>query len=149
MKKFSLRLIGFTVIVLSVPASFGASDKKEDTAKAAQAQLLDQNAYKCSNCFFGANDYFYCFRVDNRILLARDQVPVFNWRDPDQNYWAKYHSAWKTWKPGGATVAIHYNDKYLWVPRTEGKDLRFRQDYTQDVFTDPACRAAVKKPSPK
>ena len=95
MKSGSIRLFAFALLTLAVPISFGASDKN---AKEADAQLLDHGEYACSNCFFGPSTYYFCFRADNRILIARDTIPTFNWRDPQQNYFAKYWKSWKTWQ---------------------------------------------------
>ena len=86
MKSGSIRLFAFALLTLAVPISFGASDKN---AKEADAQLLDHGEYACSNCFFGPSTYYFCFRADNRILIARDTIPTFNWRDPQQNYFCQ------------------------------------------------------------
>ena|SRR5665213_249249 len=142
MKTHSIRSLAVLTIALAIPASFGASAEK----KQAEAQLLDHNQYACSNCFFGDSDYYFCFRADDRILIGREKIPTFNWRDPNQNYFAKYHKGWQTWEAPGQTVNIRYDDKHIWVPRANGKEVKLKQDYTQDIFTNPACRAVVRKP---
>jgi len=127
-----------------VPATFGAAaDRKE-----AQAVLLEQNSYPCSNCFFGTSDYYFCFALDsdNKILIAHDRIPTFNWNDPKKNYFGKVYSPWKGATPAGQTMTIKYDDRYVWMPRADGKQIRLKQDYKHDIFiASQRCRAAVKK----
>jgi len=112
-------------------------------------QLLDHGEYACSNCFFGTSDHFYCFRVDNRILIGHEHVPTVNYSDANKNYLTKYHKAWTPWQANGSTVHVKYNDKYIWVPGPEGKkDVRLEQKYTTDIFIDNGpCRDAVHAPA--
>ena len=49
----------------------------------------------------------------------------------------------------GQSVSIQYDDKYVWMPRADGKQLRLTQDYSRDIFVaNSQCRAAVKKTAP-
>jgi hypothetical protein len=141
-------LAGF-VLTTGVPASFGASADKKPSAEG-DAQLIDHAEYACSDCFFGTSDQFFCFRVDNRILIGDQHVPTVNYSDPDKNYLTKYHKSWTKWQAPGTTVHVKYNDKFIWLPNpTAGKkDIRLTQKYTTDIFlNDGPCRQAIHVPS--
>src|SRR5580698_9558682 len=99
MKSGFKRSLGFIAIALAIPASFGVAANKAADAKTAQAQLLDHGEYPCANCFFGAADNYFCFRADNKILIAHEKEPTLNWRDTDKNYLTKAHKGWIAWQP--------------------------------------------------
>ena len=124
---------------LAAPLSFGASPDRQQ----AQAQLLDHAELPCVNCFFGTSDYYYCFAVDNKVLLAYQRTRAINWTDGSKNYLAKVHHGWATWTAPGQTVPISYDDKHVWVTREDGKQVRLTQTYSRDIFTNSRCRAAV------
>jgi hypothetical protein len=148
MKSSFVRVLVFAVAVAAMPLSFGASADKKPTAEG-DAQLLDTGEYACANCFFGTSDHFYCFRVDNRILIGHEHIPTVNYVDPEKNYLTKYHKAWTPWQAKGSTVHVKYNDKYIWVPPVAGKkDVRLEQKYTTDIFLDNGpCRDAIHAPA--
>jgi hypothetical protein len=146
--KMKLSVFTFVLALAAVPACFGASPDKKPSAEG-DATILDQAEYPCSNCFFGTSDHFYCFKLDNRIMVAHQHVPTMNYEDPQKNYLTKYHKAWTPWKPSGDTVHVKYNEKYLWVPGPAGKkDVRMEQKYTTDIFTNSdACREVIHAPA--
>jgi hypothetical protein len=102
---------------LAAPVSFGAAAGRQQ----AQAQLLDRAEFRCANCFFGPSDYYYCFAVDNKVLIGYQRTPVLNWRDSSKNYLTTVHPAWAAWTAPGQTVPISYDDKHIWVSRADGK----------------------------
>ena len=130
----------------------------------AQAHLLDQAEFLCANCFFGASNYYYCFEVDNKILVGYQKTPVLNWQDKSKNYLAPVHPAWAVWTPPGQTVPISYDDKHIWISRdrparqgfwshmrgfafwvSRGDDKRVKltRSPMRDIFThNDACRTA-------
>ncbi len=121
---------------------FGPSGDRQE----AQAQLLDSNEYLCSNCFFGASTYYYCFEAGGKILIGYQKVPAMNWRDPSANLLTRAHKAWQPWVSEGQTVPLHYDEKYIWVKRPDGGQVRLKQDYNTDIFINNSqCRAAVRK----
>ncbi len=147
---------------LVAPVSFGASPVRQQ----ASAQLLDHAEILCDNCFFGASSYYYCFAVDNQILIGHLKTPVMNWEDPSKNYLATVRGAWGAWIVPGQTVPISYDDKHIWVSRPEKKvkrpfwshmralaawvtrdnrkQVRMARSSVRDVFIhDDRCRAAV------
>jgi len=105
---------------LAAPLSFGAAADRQQ----AQAQLLDHAEFLCANCFFGPSDYYYCFAVDNQVLIAYQKTPVLNWQDQSKNYLTKVHGGWAAWAAPGQTVPISYDNKHIWVDRGEGPPVR-------------------------
>jgi len=100
--------------LLSTSAAFGA----EDAPQQAQAKLLDQTRYLCTNCFFGTTRDYYCFAVDKEILVAYQKTRVLNWEDNTKNYLTFVNPSWETWTAPGQMVPIRYNEKHIWVTRT-------------------------------
>jgi hypothetical protein len=125
---------------LAAPACFGAAAERQQ----AQAQLLDHVELPCTNCFFGTGDYYYCFAVDSKILLAYQRTRVLNWTDGSKNYLTKVHHGWNLWTAPGQTVPISYDNKHIWVTRADGKQVRLNESYSRDIFTNDRCRKAVK-----
>ena len=142
---------------LAASVSFGAAPDR----KQAQVHLLDQAAFLCDNCFFGTNDYYYCFATDDMVLIGYQQTPVVNWWDKSKNYITKAHPSWTALDAPTETVPITYDDKHIWVTRAdqdavqkaggrlhavvrESKDVRLVQNYTRDVFTNKRCQDAVR-----
>jgi len=110
-----------------------------------QGKLLDSNEYLCSNCFFGANKYYYCFEADTKVLIGYQKVPVLNWKDPESNDLEKLHGAWRQWKKEGQTVPLRYDAKDIWVTQPDGKQVKLKQDYSTDIFVNNSeCRKAVR-----
>jgi hypothetical protein len=139
-----IRSFALLLLALAVPASFGKADRPQPNE--AQAQLLDHGEYLCNNCLFGTSDYYYCFKAGDKILIGHNKIPGVNWQGPDKNYLTKAHKAWQPWQAEGASVNLKYDNKYIWLPRANGKDVRLTQDYEKDIFIkSPECRAAVKK----
>ena len=143
MKSGSIRLFAFILAALAVPVSFGAAADKQQV----QAQVLEQNEYLCANCFFGVSDYYFCFAAGNKVLIGEQRTPVLNWRDDTKNYFTRVHKSWAAWTTPGQSVQLRYDDKNIWVTRADGKDVKLRQDYSRDIFSNPQCRGAVKKSS--
>ena len=142
MKSRLIHTSALLLLLVSMSASFGASAER----KQAEAQILERNQFRCNNCFFGPSDYYFCFAADNKVILAHAKIPTLNWRDDHQNYFGKVHAGWRDPDPAGQSVSILYDDKFVWMPRSDGKQLRMTQDYSRDIFVaNPQCRAAVKK----
>ncbi|HWF07124.1 MAG TPA: hypothetical protein VG297_01610 [Bryobacteraceae bacterium] len=113
-----------------------------------QAKVLDHNEYLCSNCFFGASTYYYCFEAGDKILIGYQKTPTLNWKDAASNDLTKAHKNWAVWTPEGQTVPLRFNEKNIWVNRPNGKSVKLKQDYTTDIFVNNRqCRAAVKPKS--
>lgn len=111
-----------------------------------QGQLLDQNEYLCSNCFFGASTYYYCFEAGDKILIGYQKIPTINWKDDASNDLTKVHKSWAPWTSESKTVPLRYDEKYIWVTKPDGKTVKLKQDYNTDIFVNNnQCRSVVKK----
>jgi hypothetical protein len=134
---------GFIFLVFVTVVLAATPDKLQ-----VQAQLLDHNEYLCSNCFFGASTYYYCFEADKKILIGYQKIPTINWKDSASNDLTKVRKSWTPLTAEGQSVPLRYDDKYIWVDRPGGKAVRLKQDYTTDIFVNNSqCRGAVKKKS--
>jgi hypothetical protein len=110
-----IRTSACVAAALAAPLSFGADAAPQQ----AQAQLLDQANFPCTNCFFGASRYYYCFEVGKQILVGYQRTRVLNWEDNTKNYLTFVNPRWETWNAPGATVPILYDDKHIWVSRAD------------------------------
>jgi hypothetical protein len=134
---------GFILLAFVTAVLAATPDKPQ-----VQGQLLDHNEYLCSNCFFGASTYYYCFEADKKILIGYQKIPTINWRDDASNDLTKVHKSWAPLTAEGQTVPLRYDDKYIWVDRPGAKAVRLKQDYNTDIFVNNSqCRSAVKKKS--
>jgi hypothetical protein len=135
---------GILFLAVAIAALAAAPDKPQ-----VQGQLLDHNEYLCSNCFFGASTYYYCFEADNKILIGYQKIPTLNWQDPASNDLTKVRKRWAPLTAEGKDIPLRYDDKYIWISRPDGKKpVRLKQDYNTDIFVNNSqCRAAVKKKS--
>jgi hypothetical protein len=111
-----------------------------------QAQLLDHNEYLCSNCFFGASTYYYCFQAGDKTLIGYQKTPTLNWKDSASNDLTRVRKSWAPWTAEGQSVPLRYDDKFIWVTRADGKTVKLKQDYSTDIFVNSRqCRGAVRK----
>jgi hypothetical protein len=150
-----------TVAWLATPVSSAAGVDRTQT----EAQLLDQAAILCSNCFFGASTYYYCFAANNDVLVGYQKTPVVNWEDKSKNYLTRVHSAWASWTEPSQRIPISYDAKHIWVSREGGnkaghgfgadlkavgkwvtrdnnREVRLMRSSERDVFTNDRCRKA-------
>ena len=141
--KQAARALCFAGCCLGVAICFGGAAGRVQV----QAQVLDHAEFLCSNCFFGASDYYYCFAAaDSSILIGYQRTPVLNWRDKSKNYLTRVHPGWTAWAPPGQSLAISYDDKYIWVSRAEGKEVRLTRSSLRDIFTnDDRCSGKALK----
>jgi hypothetical protein len=131
MNRANLRPLLCIAVALLVTASFG---KTGDTAAQAQAVMLDHNEFPCANCLFGVADYYFCFDTHDKILIGYDKVRTQTRRKVPTDLMER-----------GKTVPLRYDDKYIWVTRSNGKELRLTQDYTKKIFlSSDRCQRAVK-----
>ena len=129
------------VLVLAAPALFAAAERQQ-----AQAQLLDHAEQLCDNCFFGPSYYYYCFAVDNKVLIGYQRTQVLNWEDKSKNYLTRVHPTWKVWDAPGETVPLSYDDKHIWVTRPDSKkQVKLQRTSSGDIFlNNNQCRDAAK-----
>jgi hypothetical protein len=112
----------------------GAADKKEPAPKV-QAKLLDHAEYICNNCLFGNSDYYFCFDVNNKILIGHEKIRTQTRKQAPADLLGER----------GKMVPIRYDDTYIWIPGPNGKEQRLTQDYSRKLFTfNDACQRATK-----
>ena len=116
----AIRTSVYVAALLAAAVSFGAAPARQHV----QAQLLDHAEFLCANCFFGASDYYYCFAVDNKILIGYQKTPVLNWEDQSKNYMTGIRPRWRAWAAPSPTVPISYDDKHIWVSRAESQPVK-------------------------
>lgn len=134
-----IRYLICLALLLTVGSSF-AADRPQ-----VQAQLLDHAEVPCANCFFGPSYQYFCFEADNTVLIGYQRTPAINWQDESKNYLTKVHRGWTPWTPPGQTLPLSYDEKHIWVTRTEGKPVKLTQIYSRDVFTgNNRCQDAVR-----
>jgi hypothetical protein len=134
---------GYLLFIFALAALAASPDTPQ-----VQGHLLDRNQYLCSNCFFGANTYYYCFEAGDKILIGYQKTPTLNWKDESANNLTRLHKSWKPWTAEGENISLRYNDKNIWVTRPDGKTVKLKQDYSTDIFVNNSqCRSVVKKKS--
>ena len=134
---------GLIFLALAAAAFAAAPDKQE-----AQGQLLDRNEYLCSNCFFGASTYYYCFEAGSKILIGYQKIPTLNWKDSASNDLTRVHKSWTPLAAESKDIPLRYDDKHIWVTGPNGKSVKLTQDYSTDIFVNNSqCRGAIKKKS--
>jgi hypothetical protein len=145
-------LCGFRSLILmsgflGAPALFGAAADRQQ----AQAQVLDHAELLCDNCFFGPSYYYYCFAVENKVLIGYQRTQVLNWEDKSKNSLTHVHPAWKVWNAPAETIPLSYDDKHIWVARPDGKQVKLHRTSSGDFFTNNnQCREAARsKPGEK
>lgn len=169
--RFSSLALTASFVALSIPAPPGFAASPASRTQA-QAQLLDHAEFLCSDCFFGASKYYYCFQADNKILIGYQKTPSLNYTDQSKNYLTQIRPAWAAWRAEGAAIPISYDDKYIWVARPpapkphgfwgglkgdmvhvshgEGKQVRLKRSTMSDIFiNDGRCHAPSAAPSTK
>jgi len=129
----------FWATLLAAPLSFGARTGRQQ----GQAQLLDRAESLCDNCFFGPSYYYYCFAVDNQVMIGYQRTQVLNWEDKSKNYLTRVHPAWKVWTAPGETLPVTYDAKHIWVARPNGKQVKLTRNSSADVFiNNDRCRVS-------
>jgi hypothetical protein len=102
-----------------------------------QATLVDTGEYDV--CHYDCQPFdrptlYFCVHVGNRILVGSTST---GW------IWAYDNS--KMLNLRGKSVLVRYNDHSIWIVRTDGKDMRLKQNYSRDVFADSGCSAEIHR----
>ena len=129
----NMRSTGLQILLCACVAvlAFGAEKGDKPTV---QATILDHNEFPCDNCLFGLGDYYFCFDTSQKILIGHEKVRTQMRKKNPLDLMQR-----------GQTVPVRFDDKYIWVGESNGKELRLTQDYTKKIFLDSAkCQAAIK-----
>ena len=142
MKSALSNVLVFMSLALVAPGSWGATPDRPQV----QGQLLDHNEYLCSNCFFGTSSYYFCFEAGDKVLIGFQKTPELNWKEHSSNLLTRVHKQWVPWAVDGQTIPLSFDDKFIYVTRPDGKQVKLKQDYATDIFINNSqCRAAIKK----
>ena len=128
-----IRVVVLAAVAIALGAPVSEAKDKKSEATAAQATILDQNAYTCENCMFGNHDFYFCFDANQKILIGHEKGRTQTWQKIPEGL-----------EPG-KSVSLRYDDKYIWVTAPGGKEYKLTQDYTKKLFLEnQRCQAATK-----
>jgi hypothetical protein len=105
--------------------------------KYVQGLMLDAQTYDWCHydCFpFDRPTHYFCVQVDNRVLVGSHKAD-WKWR---------YDSS-QMFRFRGKPVSVRYDDKSIWIVRTDGKEMHLTVDYSQDDFVNPECTAEIHR----
>jgi len=77
---------------------------------------------------------FFCVQIGDKILIGSRSA---DW------IWMYDSSQMRRFK--GQPISIRYDQRSMWIIRTDGKDMRLSQDYSQNVFSRPECVAELHR----
>jgi hypothetical protein len=88
--------------------------------------------YDCAP--FDRPTLYFCFNVDGHTLIGRRKAD-FRWA---------YDSS-KMLSFAGKAVSLRFNDRSIWVVRTDGKEMHLDQDYADDSFSSTSCTSEIHR----
>jgi hypothetical protein len=118
-----------------VAAGIVLSSAKGGERKYVEGLMLDAATYDwCHNdCFFfDRPSFLFCVQADGQILIGSHKA---DWK-------CQYDSS-QMLRHRGEQVSVRYDDRSIWMVRTDGKEMHLGRDYSQDVFAAPECSAAI------
>jgi hypothetical protein len=116
--------------VLALPIH--CSEREYQNAVLLQGAAYSSCHYDCAP--FDRPTLYFCIQFGSEILVgSRGADPI----------WA-YDSS-RMFALAGKSVSMRHNGDDLWLRRPDGKDMHLKKDYSNDVFSDAACSAAVRK----
>jgi len=110
---------------------------RADEKKYQQGIMIDTGEYDwCHHdCApFGRSTNFFCIQVADKILIGSR---------PDDWVWMYDSSQMRRFR--GQPISIRYDERSMWIIRTDGKDMQLSQDYSRNVFSRPECVAEVHR----
>jgi len=103
--------------------------------KYVEGLMLDGDTYDWCHydCLpFDRPTFFFCVQADNQILIGSHKAD-----------WKWQYDSSQMLGQRGKQVSVRYDDRSIWIVRTDGKDMHLDRDYSQDIFTDPECTAEI------
>jgi hypothetical protein len=110
---------------------------RADEKEYQQGTMIDTGEYDRCHHDCGPFDRpttFYCVQVADKILIGSRSA---DW------VWMYDSSQMRRFK--GQPISIRYDDRSMWIIRTDGKDMQLSQNYSQDVFSRPECIVEVHR----
>jgi hypothetical protein len=102
-----------------------------------QRMMIDTGEY--DRCYhdcapFDRPTNFFCVQVADKILIGSRSA---DW------IWMYDSSQMRRFK--GQPISIRFDERSMWIIRTDGKDMQLSQDYSRDVFSRSECVAEVHR----
>jgi hypothetical protein len=131
MRTVAALALPFVVIILAAPLTH-AQVRRYRSGLLIDTGEYDWCHYDCAP--FDRPILFFCLQVDDQILVGRRHA---DW------IWAYDSSKMFAYK--GKPVQVRFNQKSIWMIRTDGKDMRLGRGDLLDVFSNPKCTAEVHR----
>jgi hypothetical protein len=122
----------FVAGAFALVCSIQGADPKHEDGLLLQAAEHDWCHYDCAP--FDRPTYFYCVKVADKILVGSRKAD-----------WTWMYDTSQLMQFQGSAVALRYDKASIWILRPDGKETRLAQDYSEDVFSNPACVSEVHR----
>jgi hypothetical protein len=122
----------FVVFLALVCCSISANERKYQEGVMLDAAEYDWCHHDCAP--FDRPTYFFCVQANDQVLIGSRKAD-----------WFWMYDSSKMMNFVGKQVSLRYDNDSIWIMRTESKDMRLSRDYSEDVFTRPACIAEVRR----
>lgn len=132
----SIKLLLIDFLAILACGSIGLTARPK-AHKYRQGIMIDTGEYDwCHHdCApFDRPTYFFCVRVGDKTLVGSRPADWFWMYDSSQMFRFK-----------GQPISIRYDDRWMWIVRTDGKDMRLSQDYSRNVFSRSECVAEIHR----
>jgi len=120
------------VILLSRPPSAQAGKRMYRDGVMIDSAEYDWCHYDCAPS--DRPTFFFCIQVDGAVLIGSHKAD-FVWQYDSSQMLGRD-------KP----VSLRYDDRAIWIIRTDGKEMHLTRDYSEDMFSRPECTAEVHRP---
>jgi hypothetical protein len=78
--------------------------------------------------------FYFCFDTGDRILIGHKSALKWEY-DPSEMHRLRDQQ-----------VRLRYDQRYIWIIRTDGKEMKLKQDYTRkDLFSGGKCGEARRE----
>jgi hypothetical protein len=122
----------FAAWALALVCSMQGAEPKHQDGVMLQAAEYDWCHYDCF--MFDRPTYFYCVKVADKVLVGSRKAD-----------WAWMYDTSQLMQFQGKTVALRNDKASIWIVRPDGKETHLAQDYSEDVFSNPACVSEVHR----
>lgn len=113
------------LIFVALVASCAQAANKYQSAKFLEYSTFSPCHYDCQP--FDIVYFNFCFQVDKQILIGNTYA------------WKWEYDPSKMQPLEGTDVSLRFSDKYIWVVRTDGKELRLKRLKSSTYFKNSNC----------
>jgi hypothetical protein len=128
----TIRGTGFLLLAAVLYCSAQQEHTKYRDALLLEVSEYDPCHHDCAP--FDRPTLFMCIQLGHGVLIGSRKAD-----------WVWGYDSSKMFAVQGKPVSIRFNRDSIWLVRTDGKELRLTQNYTQDVFHNSACVAEVHR----